>query len=149
MWKQPVGAVHSSFVAADGLAFTIEQRGGEEVAAAYDLRTGREAWTHSWPAVRLAGVEQILVFTASRLVALSADGAHELWQVPWPTHAGINVAQPLVLGDDRVFVSSGYGTGAALIEIVREGEHLDAREVWRTSRMKNQFTSSVHHGGFI
>lgn len=258
LWKQPIGAGHSSFVAADGFAFTIEQRGAEEVAAAYDVLTGREVWTNRWQAafsetyggagpratptwhdgalfvlgatgelrsldaatgqlrwriniledagasnlvwgmsasplvvgetvvvapgggngrsviaydrrtgrrawsalddpaaysspmaVRLAGIEQILVFTASRLVALAPDGTRELWHFPWPTQNGINVAQPLVIGDNRVFVSSGYGTGAALIEVSRVDRDFDVREVWRTPRMKNQFTSSVHHGGFI
>src|SRR5687768_1337017 len=51
MWKQPVGGGYASFVAARGRAFTIEQRGSQEVAAAYDIATGRELWTHSWNAV--------------------------------------------------------------------------------------------------
>ena len=42
IWKQPVGGGYASFVAAGGRAFTIEQRGGEEVVAAYDVTTGRE-----------------------------------------------------------------------------------------------------------
>src|SRR5271157_612583 len=50
VWKQPVGGGYASFTAANGVAFTIEQRRGNEVVAAYDLRTGREHWTHSWKA---------------------------------------------------------------------------------------------------
>ena len=50
VWKQPVGGGYASFTAANGVAFTIEQRRGNEVVAAYDLRTGRERWTHSWKA---------------------------------------------------------------------------------------------------
>jgi outer membrane protein assembly factor BamB len=37
-------------VVAGGRAFTIEQRRGQEVVAAYDLETGRELWIHSWDA---------------------------------------------------------------------------------------------------
>ena len=51
MWKQPIGGGYASFVAAEGRAFTIEQRGRQEVAAAYDIETGRELWTHGWPAL--------------------------------------------------------------------------------------------------
>ena len=50
LWKQPVGGGYASFVIADGRAFTIEQRGGRELAAAYDLATGRELWTSAWNA---------------------------------------------------------------------------------------------------
>ncbi|HLL72070.1 MAG TPA: hypothetical protein VK363_11585, partial [Pyrinomonadaceae bacterium] len=51
MWKQPVGGGFSSFVVADGLAYTIEQRRTQEVVAAYNVETGRELWTHGWNAV--------------------------------------------------------------------------------------------------
>src|SRR6185503_20312410 len=46
LWKQPVGVGHASFVVADGKAYTIEQRRGQEVVAAYDINTGREQWTN-------------------------------------------------------------------------------------------------------
>ena len=49
LWKQPVGPGYASFVAADGRAFTIEQRRAQEVVAAYDIATGRELWQQSWP----------------------------------------------------------------------------------------------------
>jgi hypothetical protein len=48
LWKQPVGGGYASFVIAEGRAFTIEQRGARELAAAYDLVTGRELWTSAW-----------------------------------------------------------------------------------------------------
>src|SRR5688500_11796068 len=51
LWKQPIGGGHASFVIAAGRAFTIEQRGPNEVVAAYDVMTGRELWTHGWPAM--------------------------------------------------------------------------------------------------
>lgn len=50
LWKQPVGGGYSSFVVADGLAFTIEQRREQEVVTAYEVETGREVWAHSYAA---------------------------------------------------------------------------------------------------
>ena len=35
------------------------------------------------------------------------------------------------------------------MEITRDGDRLTARELWRTDRMKNDITSSVHYDGFI
>ena len=267
MWKQPLGGGYASFVTANGRAFTIEQRGSQEVAAAYDIATGRELWTSRWDAafremmggdgpratptwdagrvyalgatgelraldeasgrllwrvnilqdngasnlqwgmaaaplivdntvvvvpggsggrsvvaydkatgtrvwsalddvaaysspmlVTIDGVRQILVFTASRLAGLTPDGASVLWEYPWKTSYDVNASQPLLLGDNRLFLSTGYGTGSAVIELVRdrrspgeggEGDRFSVREVWRNIAMKNQFTSSVLQDGFI
>ena len=74
--------------------------------------------------VTLIGVRQILVFSASRLVGVMPDNGKVLWEYPCPTYNGINAAQPLVIGDNRVFVSSGYGAGAALVELSRERRSL-------------------------
>jgi outer membrane protein assembly factor BamB len=51
LWKQPIGGGYASFAIAKGRAFTIEQRRGREVVAAYDIQTGRELWTDSWDAL--------------------------------------------------------------------------------------------------
>ena len=40
----PAGGGYSSFSVADGVAYTIEQRRGQEVVAAYNVETGRELW---------------------------------------------------------------------------------------------------------
>jgi outer membrane protein assembly factor BamB len=50
LWKQPIGGGYSSFVMGEGRAYTNEQRRDKEFVVAYDLRTGREMWTHSYPA---------------------------------------------------------------------------------------------------
>src|ERR1035437_1967338 len=79
VWKQPVGGGYASFTVADGLAFTIEQRRGNEVVAAYDVRTGRERWTHSWRALFAEilggnGPRATPVWDDGRVYALGAQG---------------------------------------------------------------------------
>jgi outer membrane protein assembly factor BamB len=259
VWKQPVGGGYASFVIARGRAFTIEQRGAQEVAAAYDVLTGRELWTNRWTAVfremmggdgpratptwddgrlyvlggegelraiddetgntlwrtnilqdagaqnlqwgmsaaplivddtvvvlpggpngqsivaydkrtgtgawaaqddrqsysspmlvTLGGVRQILVFSATRLMGVTPDAGELLWEYPWKTMYDVNASQPVVLGDNRVFISTGYGTGAAVVELTPAANgRFSVREVWRNIRMKNQFTSSVLHEGHL
>ena len=124
---------------------------------AYDRLTGERRWSalddrqaYSSPElVSFSGVEQILVFSATRLMGMTPDRGDVLWEYPWKTQYDVNASQPLVIGDNRVFVSSGYGTGAAVLELAREGEKFTVREIWRNIRMKNQFTSSVLHEGYI
>ena len=258
LWKQPVGGGYASFVVAGGRAFTIEQRRGQEVVAAYDLETGRELWTHSWDAdfresmggdgpratptwhegriyalgalgelrcldarsgklvwnrniltdaqagnvqwgmsaaplvvddkvivlpggrpgksvvayskdtgsvvwqalddkqaytspvlVTLAEQRQILMVSAQRVAGLAPEGGKLLWDYPWVTSYDVNSAQPLVIGENRIFVSAGYGHGAALIEVARSGDIFTAKLVWQNVNMKNKFNSSVYYQGHI
>jgi outer membrane protein assembly factor BamB len=59
------------------------------------------------------------------------------------------VAQPIVVGPNRFFVSAGYGKGAALVEVANAGGKLSAASVWERASMKNKFNSSVFHEGFV
>ncbi|MGH9160285.1 MAG: PQQ-binding-like beta-propeller repeat protein, partial [Vicinamibacteraceae bacterium] len=151
------GMAAAPLVVDDTIVVLPGGKNGQSVVA-YDARTGRRRWSalddkqgYSSPMlVTLAGVRQILVFSASRLMGLSPKEGDVLWEHPWTTPFDVNASQPIVIGENRVFVSTGYGTGAAVIEIAPRGDRRFAvREVWRNIRMKNRFTSSVLHEGFI
>jgi outer membrane protein assembly factor BamB len=127
---------------------------------AYNKATGDVVWKAlndeqayvSPMIVTLAGVPQILVVSASRATGLTIDKGQLLWQYPWVTSMGINVAQPIVFkhnGNDRIFLSASYGTGAAVFELTRNGERFETKTIWENQRMKNKFTSSVLHNGFV
>jgi hypothetical protein len=55
------------------------------------------------------------------------------------------VATPILAGGDRVFISSGYDQGAALLKVTANGRE----ELWRNREMKNHFNNSVHHEGVL
>jgi len=124
---------------------------------AYDKRTGDVLWksqddqqAYTSPMlVTLSGQRQILVVSASRVMGLEPHDGSLLWEYPWVTNQGINVAQPLVLDESRVFVSAGYGHGAAVLVVSRDGSGFSARPAWSNTRMKNKFASSVLHQGHI
>jgi outer membrane protein assembly factor BamB len=124
---------------------------------AYDRRTGDRVWSalgdrqaYSSPMLAtLAGRRQLLVVSATRMVGLTPERGDLLWEYPWAVEYDINASQPLVVGPNRVFISSSYGGGAALVELVPDGDRFAVREVWRNNRMKNKFTSSLLHEGFI
>ncbi len=125
--------------------------------AAYNKRTGALLWkslddaqAYTSPMlVTLAGERQILVVGANRVMGLDAEEGLLLWDFPWVTNQGINVAQPLVLDGSRIFLSAGYGHGAAAVEVSHEDSSFRARPVWSNTRMKNKFTSSVLDRGYI
>jgi outer membrane protein assembly factor BamB len=72
-----------------------------------------------------------------------------LWDFPWANSIGVNVAQPIVVGANRFFVSAGYGKGAALVEVAGAGGKFSAASVWEKASMKNKFNSSVLHEGHV
>jgi outer membrane protein assembly factor BamB len=72
-----------------------------------------------------------------------------IWDYPWTTSYGVNAAQPVLLSEDRFFISAGYGHGAAVVEIRLEEGHYSAHTLWENTRMKNQFSASVLHEGYI
>lgn len=129
---------------------------GQSVVA-YHRTTGEPVWkslddkqAYTSPMlVTLGGIRQILVVSAARAVGLTVDQGRLLWEYPWVTDMGISVAQPLLLGNDRVFLSAAYGHGAAVFEVTPAGDNFRTRVVWENTRMKNKFTSSVLREGYI
>lgn len=150
------GMAASPLIVGDAVIVLPGGSAGRSVAA-YDRRTGKRLWTalddeQAYVApmqVTLLGVPHLLIVSAKRLVGLSLDRRDVLWEFPWVTDHDASAAQPIVIGNDRVFYSSGYGKGAAVVELTKNGDRFVVREVWRSNRMKNRQSSSVLYDGFI
>lgn len=67
-----------------------------------------------------------------------------VWKHRWLTTNGCNAADPIVHGN-RVFISSGYGRGAALLSF----DATSSQVVWANKEMQNQLNSSVLVDGHI
>jgi outer membrane protein assembly factor BamB len=130
--------------------------GGKSVVA-YNKLNGAPVWKSqndrqayvSPMLVTLAGRRQILVVSASRVFGLAPENGALLWSQVWDTDMGINVSQPIMVDKNRFFISSGYGKGAALVEVTGAGNSFTARSLWENINMKNKFNSSVLHEGFV
>jgi outer membrane protein assembly factor BamB len=86
----------------------------------------------------LSGTPAVILLARAQLVAVAAKTGHPLWRFPWETDYDINVADPILAGDD-VFVSSGYDHGAARLRI--QSGRVDV--VWQNSSLRNVVNSSV------
>jgi hypothetical protein len=72
-----------------------------------------------------------------------------LWSYDKVSNRTANIATPIVRGN-RVFVSSDYGTGAALLEFTPGGSTgVTMREVYFTREMRNHHASSVLIGDHL
>lgn len=107
--------------------------------------TGKDASGYATPVpFNMNGEPALAVFAAHYITGIKQSDGSMLWRHPWKTSYDVNAADPIVSGN-TVFISSGYGTGCALIEF---GEGT-AREVWRNTEMRNQVNSCVLIDGHI
>ena len=91
----------------------------------------------------LAGVPQYVLLMGSGGVGISASDGKRLWRYTKVANGTANVATPIVSGD-KVFLSSDYGTGCALLEIVPDGAGgVTAEEVYFSREMRNHYSTSV------
>lgn len=131
LWKRPVGLGYGSMAIAQGLVFTLEQRREDEVAVAYDLKSGREVWSNRWKgffqeSMGGDGPRSTPAWDEGRVYFLGAEGEFRcidattgktIWRKNLLEESGAPnlqwgmAASPLVV-DDLVVVESGKGVTA-------------------------------------
>jgi outer membrane protein assembly factor BamB len=114
--------------------------------AALDRDTGRVVWKtgddragYSSAILADAGdTRQAIFFTDARALGVDLRDGRQLWSYERVANDTANVATP-IFHDGKVFLSSDYGTGCALLELGPSG----AREVYFNRDMRNHHSSSV------
>jgi outer membrane protein assembly factor BamB len=156
-WRPPAEGTSSSPLVREGRIYILNGGGQGRGLAALERATGRTVWTsqddrtsYSSPIFwSFRGAPQVLFLTGARLVSVSPATGAPLWSYEWRTYDRVNVATPIRVGDDGVFISSGYDQGAAILGLERTPRGIEARERWRNREMKNHFNNSVHHEGVL
>ncbi|MCH8981343.1 PQQ-binding-like beta-propeller repeat protein, partial [candidate division KSB1 bacterium] len=124
---------------------------------AYHKDSGEQLWSsgddqagYSSPLIAtIAGVRQILIFNWEYVAAHNPKTGKILWKFPW-TGDTQRVAQPVVLPEDRVFITTGYGVGSKLIKINQDTNgNLSPALLWESKRMKAKFSNVIAVGEFI
>ncbi len=128
--------------------------GGDKNVAALDKRTGKTVW-HGGNADRLGyatpvpvtvgGVRQYLVFNGFALTGIHTENGSVLWRQEWRTSHDVNAALPVPVGDGRVFITSGYGRGCALLDI----SGASPRIVWENKEVVAHFSSPILYKGHL
>ncbi len=136
-----------------------QEQGGNAVSlAAYDRATGNRVWTggdeqisYATPILAThAGREVVLTVNEASVAAHDPADGRMVWSFPWPGHSNSDAScsQAHVLDDGRVFISKGYGIGAAVFEPESGAEPLRFRQVWaQPGMLKTKFTNVAIHDG--
>jgi outer membrane protein assembly factor BamB len=123
---------------------------------ALNKQTGKEVWkatedeaSYSTPTVAtIDGVRHVLFFTRNGLLSLDPANGKVRFSKKWRARidASVNAATPLVLGGDRVFVTTSYDTGALLVRAKKN----EANEVWKSKKvLSSHFATPVPVGKYL
>jgi outer membrane protein assembly factor BamB len=98
--------------------------------------------------MKTGSLNQVIFFTESHALAVDPRDGRLLWSYNKANNGTANIATPVVRGT-RVFVSSDYGTGGALLDVRAAGNLATANEVYFTRDMRNHHASSVLVGDYL
>ena len=148
------GYSESPFVYGDRIILNAGGRSASIVAI--NKADGQTLWqnhndeaAYSSPVLlRTGSLAQIVFFTGTRALAVDPRDGRLLWGYNKVSNNTANVATPIVRGT-KVFFSSDYGTGAALLDVKAAGNIASATEVYFTREMRNHHASSVLVGEYV
>ena len=118
----------------------LDKVSGETIWRATDLHD--PAGYASAVVADIQGVRTIVTFTAAAGVGVRASDGRLLWRHARPSNRTANITTPIVQGN-RVFYTSAYGTGGALLTLTAADGTLRAEETYFTRDLQN------HHGGVV
>src|SRR5262249_28981939 len=92
------------------------------------------------------------MFDAGGLSGYEPRTGQELWHYPWETVYDMNMIQPLVVGYDRVFISSELENGGAMLRVKPPGTDASpwsVETVWKNKKLAARFANPVTDGKHI
>jgi outer membrane protein assembly factor BamB len=136
----------------DGNRLIVTPGGRNAGMVALDKMTGKTIWTatelsdqagYASPVVAdVQGVRTIMTLNAEAGVGVRASDGKLMWRYRPVANGTANITTP-VFSDNKVFYTSAYGTGGALLGLRAEGGEVRAQEIYFTRDMEN------HHGQVV
>jgi outer membrane protein assembly factor BamB len=140
--------------------------GPDAMVVALDKLTGKEIWKCALPASgatrkdgagyssivisNACGVKQYVQLVGRGAIGIRASDGKFLWSYSRVANGTANIPTPIISGD-YVFCSTGYGTGAALLKLVKHGDGIQAEEQYFLpgSKLQNHHGQMILRDGYI
>jgi outer membrane protein assembly factor BamB len=130
----------------------LVQGGGTCRVIAFNKNTGEVVWKSgrglpgyaALKMMELSDTQILLAFHGKGLAAIDPVDGKELWNVDWVTEYDVNATTPVVI-DDRVFITSGYGTGSMLMKVNFE----EVNTLWRIENFAALHSDPYIINGYI
>ncbi len=134
----------------------ICQPGGPDASiVALDAKTGKTVWKSTGLSERSAycspalltidGKRQVVTMLENNVVGVCAEKGTPLWKVGHRNQHAVHPNTPILVGPNKIFVSSGYKYGSEMIEI----KGSDATIVWKDKSSDNHFQGTAIYDGRI
>ena len=131
------------------------KNGSKASLAAFDLETGEKKWeagnrqaSYASPKyVSICNTGMILSVNESSVSAHIPQSGRQIWEHPWQgdSTADANCSQPMVINEDSVMVTKGYGQGSMLLRLRPVGDsklRFSSEVVWTNHRaLRTKFTN--------
>lgn len=105
---------------------------------------GKGAGYASAVPLTVMGKPALALFAQKGLIAVDEASGARLWEHAWSTSYDVNAPDPVVVGD-KVLITSGYGRGAALLDVAGAVPKV----VWENKSIASQFSSVVLLDGHL
>ncbi|MCK5219010.1 PQQ-like beta-propeller repeat protein [bacterium] len=123
-----------------------------ESGVALNKKTGKVIWksnpgkgNYATPVSFDIGEEKVLaIYGQKHLFAVSAKTGNVKWSFPWKSQYKIIAADPVIVGQ-RIFISTGYGYGCALIDF-SSGQ---PKKVWQHKEVSTHFSTAIVIDGYL
>tara|TARA_B100000579_G_scaffold437364_1_gene466396 strand:- start:3462 stop:4697 length:1236 start_codon:yes stop_codon:yes gene_type:complete len=118
----------------------LDKNTGEVI---WETGTAASGYSSFVPYIR-GGQDELVLFAADEVVGVNPKDGKKQWGYPWKTKYGVNSADPILIGD-KVFISSGYDRGCALLKV--DGDKVT--KIWENKNMCNHFNACVLIDGHL
>jgi outer membrane protein assembly factor BamB len=136
----------------DGNRVIVSPGGRNAGMAALDKMTGTTVWVskelsdeagYASPVIAdVQGVRTIMTLTGNAGIGVRASDGKVMWRYGNVANNTANITTP-IYANGKVFFTSAYGTGGALLGLRATGQEVSAQEIYFTRNMQN------HHGGVV
>jgi outer membrane protein assembly factor BamB len=139
--------------------------GGSSLLIGVDCKTGKIVWNTPNPGnmkmshssvmpMTFAGKKMYVYAAIGGVCGISAEGS-DVGKILWRQdkfNPSVMAPSPLVMPDGKIFLTAGYGAGAALLQLVKNGENFEAKvlQIYKPSEgLASEQQTPLFYKGFV